>query len=1494
MSVTAPYRASTLRGLLSIVSTFLALSLWAQPTFFVEPDQVVANNGDVVCLDIEVDDFTDLLTLEFEFAFDSTVLAFERVDNIALTNMTPANLTLAGPGRGRLEFNWTAPGASAGNGVTFPDFQPIFQICFRVIGSYGQSSPVNIAASPAPRVTRENSGNRNIGLFQEDGLVAIGVLPLSLKLGTASGAENSNQCIEVTADNYTRITRFAYSHQWDQSVLRFTNVRNINAALTGLSAASFTSPGFGSLTVDYPDGGAITPTTLPRGTLLYELCFDLVGECDESSTVSVTDSPAAIAVFNNQSAQPIGLTATEGQVDVFSCTGGLRLQGNVRTASPGDVVCVPFEVRGFQLLTTVNLNIDFDPTELQFTGVQVPTVGVPLSFTAANFNTAAAGTGRITLAWTGSPSSVANGRVLFELCFRALGNAGTTAQITPVAAGATVIQSGTNIGLNPRVGEVVLLSNTQLELTVGSALLERGQEVCIDFTVDQFINLQTVRFSVNWNQSILRYERFENFALPNIQANTFTPGADFIEFDWWDFSGSSLTDGSVLFSLCFTVIGPPGLCTDLEISDSPRPIFIESAATQGYNSGLSWNDGEVCAKDDRLFRLDVASVTGSSAGPVCVPMTVNGLANLREASFTLAWDPTRFDYSSVQNDVTGLLAADLSETPQGRAGFIIEDSANPLDLNYPDGTVLFELCLQPLSISQACTPILEEISPVANRAMDTDGFVGRVDIRMGQLCAEPGLTVEEVITPTTCSDGSDGAIALQVSGAGGSYAFTWSPVPPGAVNNQNQTGLAPGNYTVIVQDANDASISFTGTYTVGFIDESPVANAGVDLDLPCTAGDLQDLDASATDLSGGRQVNWRALGGGVLEAGATTLRPTVSGEGEFELTVTSPAGCVDVDTVSLTRDETPEITVEEQGTIDCAGTPVVLRVSVQPTGTYSFAWSTGDGSFAAGPTNQAAVLVTSQGNYDLLVRNEDTGCEVSTSLFVDAITGDAVADAGSDKVITCTETSQIIGGATTSQGVDYEYRWTTPNGALNGPTTARTVEATQPGRYFLEVLQVSTGCTDLDSVEVTGATGVPVAEAGETFELTCDVTMYTLQGTGSQGNNFSIRWTTADGALNPGTETRFDAEATGPGTYTLEVTNLTSGCRTSSSVTLTQNIAEPTLALPATQSIGCTNSSLLIDPAYAQDSSGYDFRWVNSGGDTVGRTATLSIPGPGNFTLIVSDLTNGCQAQRSIQIDQRSLPVVDLAASESEFICGRDSILLDLRSSTGLATSDVVTWIGQQPAGSADPLVYYATAPGSYRPVIGDALSGCYDTLSTAIQLTDARTILPVDAGTDLILNCGQTSVDAVAQPPVDNSWTLLWTGLDGTQPIDPGNIAAGFSESGRYVLTFTDPQTACTGRDTIQVTRQTSDDLEVDAGRDTTLTCSQLDVSLTAAGTAPTADVSYEWRSLTNTGLVLPPSATVTVTEPGQFVVTLTYAPTGCTIADTVEVSSSGQDFVV
>jgi hypothetical protein len=103
------------------------------------------------------------------------------------------------------------------------------------------------------------------------------------------------------------------------------------------------------------------------------------------------------------------------------------------------------------------------------------------------------------------------------------------------------------------------------------------------------------------------------------------------------------------------------------------------------------------------------------------------------------------------------------------------------------------------------------------------------------------------VTNSSCGN-NDGEITVNVSGGTGAYTYTWSN---GAPDNATISNIPAANYTVVVEDENACTASFT----TGFSDSgSPIAM--VDSTVSATCGELGSLYISVTGGSGSYTYEW--------------------------------------------------------------------------------------------------------------------------------------------------------------------------------------------------------------------------------------------------------------------------------------------------------------------------------------------------------------------------------------------------------------------------------------------------------------------------------------------------------------------------------------------------------------------------------------------------------------------------------------------------------------
>jgi len=141
-----------------------------------------------------------------------------------------------------------------------------------------------------------------------------------------------------------------------------------------------------------------------------------------------------------------------------------------------------------------------------------------------------------------------------------------------------------------------LFSQQSLTLSIPQTTAASGEQVCLDITAADFEQLLSMQYSLQWDASVLTFERVQGFGLPGMGQDNFgTQKAEQgrLTFLWLDMSlrGLSLPDGHSLFQVCFRVTGRPGQSSYVAITGEPTPIEVVNTAEEVI--GLNPVAGEV-------------------------------------------------------------------------------------------------------------------------------------------------------------------------------------------------------------------------------------------------------------------------------------------------------------------------------------------------------------------------------------------------------------------------------------------------------------------------------------------------------------------------------------------------------------------------------------------------------------------------------------------------------------------------------------------------------------------------------------------------------------------------------------------------------------------------------------------------------------------------------------------------------------------------------------
>ncbi|HUM53387.1 MAG TPA: T9SS type A sorting domain-containing protein, partial [Chitinophagales bacterium] len=233
------------------------------------------------------------------------------------------------------------------------------------------------------------------------------------------------------------------------------------------------------------------------------------------------------------------------------------------------------------------------------------------------------------------------------------------------------------------------------------------------------------------------------------------------------------------------------------------------------------------------------------------------------------------------------------------------------------------------------------------------------------------------------------------------------------------------------------------------------------------------------------------------------------------------------------------------------------------------------------------------------------------------------ANAGTDKMLTCSVTSLQLSGSSTTNGA--AFSWSGAGIVSNGNTATPTVN--KAGNYTLTVTVA--GCTSTDIALVSIDTIRPIANAGSDITLTCANPAKLIGTPTIAGNTYA--WSPTNGLSNT---TIAQPTANKSGTYTLTVSKISNGCTSTDAVTVAVDTTRPIANAGADITLTCSNPAKLIGtPTIA----GNNYLWSPANGLSNTVIAQPTANKSGTYTLTVSKIANGCTSTDAVNISMDTI-----------------------------------------------------------------------------------------------------------------------------------------------------------------------------------------------------------------------------------------------------------------
>ena len=690
---------------------------------------------------------------------------------------------------------------------------------------------------------------------------------------------------------------------------------------------------------------------------------------------------------------------------------------------------------------------------------------------------------------------------------------------------------------------------------------------------------------------------------------------------------------------------------------------------------------------------------------------------------------------------------------------------------------------------------------------------------------------------SSCLENGQGVASVVGSGGMMPYTYAWST----GGTTDSIFGLANGNYTVTITDANGCTASGSALIDAN----TPVCDTCA-LPAGWAAQDIGNVAAVGKSCYNAAQDIWYVDGSGVDIWNANDefqyAYTTLAGDGEIIARVTS-------------------ITNTNQW----AKAGVMMRDNLDPDSKHlmmlkrganglSFQWRTNDGGnaqFTGGqsiPTFPVYLRLVRSGNsftafhsadgiswtqlgaaqnitmantiyVGLAVTSHNDGV-INNSIFdnVQIITPSApvqvTASIAND--ISCAGAVDGSATASASQGqMPYTYAWS------NGQTGA-TATGLAAGTYTVTVTDAN-NTTATASVTLVDPAAV-VASASVTTAPVCvgDAGSATASATNGTAP-YTFQWD-----ANAANQTTATASNLVAGTYSVTVTDA-NGCSGTASVTIVDP-APVVAAATITTAPACVGDAGSATASGSNGIAPYTFQWdANAANQT---TATASNLVAGTYSVTVTD-ANGCFGTASVTIVDPA-PVVAAASVTTAPVCAGDA-----GSATASASGGTAPYTFQWDANAANQTTATASnlVAGTYSVTVSDA-NGC--TATASVTIVDPAPVVASATVTGLPGCVGGTGSATAAAIGGTAPYTFLWDAAAGNQTT----ATATNLNAGTYSVTITDAN-GCTANASVTLSAPTALGLTFTTS---SFNCGEIscagetDGSITANVTGGTPPYSFDW----------------------------------------------------
>ena len=609
------------------------------------------------------------------------------------------------------------------------------------------------------------------------------------------------------------------------------------------------------------------------------------------------------------------------------------------------------------------------------------------------------------------------------------------------------------------------------------------------------------------------------------------------------------------------------------------------------------------------------------------------------------------------------------------------------------------------------------------------------------------LSATNSVSNITCFGAANGTSGIHPAGGTSAYTYQWNP---SVSINDTASGLASGNYTILIADNNNCQTNLA----ISITEPSEIIGALVSVNPSC-------------DLSNGTISS--QLSGGVLPytylwsvGGATTSGISGLGTGTYTVTVTDASGCTKTLSTTLTIVPAPAISVATLNNVSCFGGndgSATINIT-QGTAPYLINWAPSGG-------NSLTVNALSAGTYTVNV-TDAAGCQTIDSLIIaEPAPVDVSISSLTDVLCNGGSTGSISVAPTGGTGPLYTYLW------APGGSTSSTAANLSIGTYTVNVMDQN------NCMKAISATITEPALLSSSVDTIIHATCYDGSGSASvfaSGGVLPYNYSWSAPAVG---QTGSEVNNIIAGSYTVTITD-TNGCVAITNLIVKQPLqvitstgANDTLCLGQTGSVSATAVG---------GAGGYYYAWQPSGAITSG---TLPITPTSNttYTVVAFDQIGCAGTPATVTAIVYNLTASNVQVFATSPVCPGQSAAIYVETA-GITGPLTYQWNNNLGTGTGIYLVTPAQ-PTTYIVTVSN-MCGLTVTDSAEVLINPQPTVVLASAANELCVPGNMQFYDNSVTGNVDDPISMWeWNFGDGSSSYEEDPVHT-YNQPGIYQITLT------------------------------------------------------------------------------------------------------------